>query len=70
MDLINNKYAIEPIQLRAFFSDFATIERTLRKILKENEMFKLPKEAELKRKLLQNKFAQQYANKSNSSHEV
>jgi len=54
-------YMIEPIQLRAFFSDFATVERTLRKILKEDKRFKLPPEADMKRALKAKEFAIQYA---------
>ena len=57
----NGEYAIEPIQLRAFFSEFPTIERTLRKILKEDKNFQLPPEANLKRSIKARGFAIQYA---------
>ena len=53
-------YIIPAIQLRQFFAELETINRTLRQFLRKDERFKIPPEIDIKRKRKAKEFAMEF----------
>ena len=59
----DTNYIIPSIQLKAFFADWSTLDREIRKFLKEDKRFKIPAEIDLLRKRKEAEYRLNYSKK-------